>query len=96
MCLVITDGKASDTINIEAARKKWLKEGVLLYAIGLGEGIDEKGENKKKKTISFLAFREFILMLWIRFFRCIIISIRGSVRLSNRRSVFLKANYFSN
>ena len=35
LCLVFTDGKATDRARLNAAREKWINEGVLVYAIGI-------------------------------------------------------------
>ena len=41
--MVFTDGEASDKKSVPAASRKWLKDGVTVFAIGIGRGISHAG-----------------------------------------------------
>ena len=41
--MVFTDGEATDRKNVPAASQAWAKEGVTVFAIGIGSGISDKG-----------------------------------------------------
>ena len=41
--MVFTDGEASDKKSVPAASQKWLKDGVTVFAIGIGRGISHAG-----------------------------------------------------
>ena len=43
VCLVFTDGEASDSKLVPAATQKWAKDGVTVFAIGIGQGISHDG-----------------------------------------------------
>ena len=42
VCIVFTDGKASDASKVPAASKAWAEKGVKVFAVGIGDGIDRK------------------------------------------------------
>ena len=41
--MVFTDGEATDRNEVPAASKKWLEDGVTLFAIGIGPDISHAG-----------------------------------------------------
>ena len=43
MCLIFTDGDASDKPKVPAASKAWADDGVTVFAIGIGKGISHEG-----------------------------------------------------
>ena len=40
---MFTDGQANDKKDVPRASKAWANEGVSVFAVGIGEGIDKKG-----------------------------------------------------
>merc|ERR1712168_627997 len=43
VCLVFTDGEATDRTKVPAASKAWADDGVTVFAIGIGSGVSHKG-----------------------------------------------------
>ena len=41
--MVFTDGESDDKDKVPAASQKWTKDGVTVFAIGIGEGISHAG-----------------------------------------------------
>ena len=48
VCLVFTDGKASDASAVPAASMAWAKIGAKVFAVGIGDKIDEQGTQHKE------------------------------------------------
>ena len=43
VCLVFTDGEATDKKDVPKASEAWTKAGVTIFAIGIGSGISHEG-----------------------------------------------------
>ena len=43
ICLIFTDGDATDKANVPSASKAWSDDGVTVFAIGIGRGISHEG-----------------------------------------------------
>ena len=41
---MFTDGQATDVNNVPAASKAWADKGAKVFAVGIGHGIDRKGQ----------------------------------------------------
>ena len=43
MCIIFTDGEASDPDKVPAASKLWADDGVNVFAVGIGDEITREG-----------------------------------------------------
>ena len=43
ICIVFTDGQATDSKQVPAASKAWRAQGIKVFAVGIGNGIDLEG-----------------------------------------------------
>ena len=44
ICIVFTDGQATDSNQVPAASKAWRQQGIKVFAVGIGNGIDLEGK----------------------------------------------------
>ena len=49
VCIVFTDGQATDEKEVPAASKAWREEGIKVFAVGIGDGIDMQGDQIRSK-----------------------------------------------
>ena len=49
VCIVFTDGDATDAKDVPAAAQKWAKAGVTVFAVGIGNGIHQQGNEANIK-----------------------------------------------